>query len=60
MESESKEAIMGRRRILFAGFVTRMENRRLPKCVMFGELVEGAGSVGRQEKIVDGVSSGGP
>ena len=31
-------------------FVARMEDTRLPKCVMFGELVGGAGSVGGQEK----------
>ena len=38
------------RRILFAGFVGRMEDTRLPKCVMFGELVGGTGCVGDQEK----------
>ena len=27
-----------------------MEDTRLPKCVMFGEMVRGAGCVGRQEK----------
>ena len=27
-----------------------MEDTRLPKCVMFGELVGGAGSVGGHEK----------
>ena len=27
-----------------------MEDTRLPKCVMFGELVGGAGCVGHQEK----------
>ena len=27
-----------------------MEDTRLPKCVMFGELVGGAGCVGSQEK----------
>ena len=48
--SESIEAILRRRRILFAGFAARMENERLPKCVMFGELVGGAGCVGGQEK----------
>ena len=47
---ESIEAIMHRRRILFAGFVARMEDTRLPKCVMFGELVGGADCVGGQEK----------
>ena len=49
---------MLRRRILFAGFVVRMENTRLPKCEMFGELVGGAGCVGGLGKIVDGVSPG--
>ena len=48
--SESIEATLRRRRILFAGFVARMEDTRLPKCVMFGELVGGAGCVGGQEK----------
>ena len=48
--SESIEATLRRSRILFAGFVARMEDTRLPKCVMFGELVGGAGSVGGQEK----------
>ena len=37
---------MRRRRILFTGFGVRMgDTRRLPKCVMFGELVGGAGCV---------------
>ena len=35
---------------MFAGFVSRMENTRLPKYVMLGELVAGAGCVGEQEK----------
>ena len=48
--SESIEAILRRRQILFAGFVARMEDTRLPKCVMFGEMVEGAGYVGGQEE----------
>ena len=48
--SESIEATLRRRRILFAGFVARMEDTKLPKCVMFGELVGGAGFVGSQEK----------
>ena len=42
--SESIKAILRKRRSLFAGFVARMEDTRLPKCVMFGELVGGAGS----------------
>ena len=44
--SESIEATLRRRRILFAGFVVRMEDMRLPKCLMFGVLVGGAGCVG--------------
>ena len=54
--SESIEATLRKRRILFPGFVVRMEDTRLPKCVMFGELVGGAGCVGAQE--VDGVFPG--
>ena len=41
---------MRRRRILFVGFVARMEDTRLPKCVTFVELVRGAGCVGGQGK----------
>ena len=48
--NESIEAILRKRRILFAGFVAHMEDTRLPKCVIFGELVAGAGSAGRQGK----------
>ena len=48
--SEIIEATLRRRRILFARFVAHMEDMRLPKCVMFRELVEGAGCVGGQEK----------
>ena len=48
--SESIEATLRRRWILFAGFVARMEDSRLPKCVMFGEMVGDAGCVGGQEK----------
>ena len=48
--SESMEATLRRRRILFAGFVTCMEDTRLPKCVMFGEMVGGVGCVGGEEK----------
>ena len=54
--SESIEATLSMRRILFAGFVARMENTRLPKCVMFGELVGGAGCVGARKKSGWGVS----
>ena len=48
--SESIEATLRRRRILFAEFVARMEDTRLPKGVMFGEMVGAAGCVGDQEK----------
>jgi len=48
--SESIEATLRKRRILFAGFVARMEDTRLPKRLMFGELVGGAVSSGGQEK----------
>ena len=48
--SESIEAILLRRRSLFAGFVVHMEDTRLPKCVVFRQLMRGAGCVGGQEK----------
>ena len=48
--SESIEATLRRRRILFAEYMARMENTRLPKCVMFGEMVGAAGCVGGQGK----------
>ena len=48
--SESIETIISRRWILFTGFVARMEDTRLPKFVMFVELVECAGCVGNKEK----------
>ena len=48
--SESIEATLRRRWILFAGFVAGMEDTRLSKCVMFGELTGGADCVGGQEK----------
>ena len=41
---------MRRRRILYAGVLARMDDTRLPKCVMFGELVGGAGCVRGHEK----------
>ena len=47
--SESIEATLRRRRILL-GFVARMEDARLPKCVVFGESAGGAGCVGGREK----------
>ena len=48
--SERTEATLRRRRILFVGFVARMEDTRLPKCVMFVELMGGAGCMRGQEK----------
>ena len=41
--SESIEATVGKRRLLFARFVARMGEERLPQRVMFGELVGGKG-----------------
>ena len=49
-EKGNIEANLRKRRILFAGFVARMGDTRLPKCVMFGEMAGGAGCVGGQEK----------
>ena len=54
--SESIEATLRRRRILFAGFVASMEDTRMPKWVMFGELVGRAGCVGGRKKSGWGVS----
>ena len=48
--SESIEATLSRTRILCAGFVARMEDTRLPKCVTFREMVGGVVCVGGQEK----------
>ena len=60
MGSEGMEAIKHRRRILFTEIVVHMQETRLPKCVMFGELVGGAGCVGGAGRRVDGASSGRP
>ena len=54
--SESIEATLRRRRILFAGFVASMEDTRMPKCVMFGKLARRAGCVGGRKKSGWGVS----
>ena len=48
--SESIEAIVRKRRMLFGGFVARVGEERLPQRVMFGELVGGKGYSGGQEK----------
>ena len=39
---------------MFAGIVARMEDTRLPKCVMFGKLGGSADCVGGAGKRVDG------
>ena len=52
--SENIEATLRRRRVLFAGFVARMEDTRLPKCVMVGEMMGGAGCAGGQKKECTG------
>ena len=46
--SESIEAMVRKRRVLFAGFVARMGEERLPQKVMFGEFVGGKGYSGGQ------------
>ena len=48
--SESIEAIVRKRRILFSGFVARMGEERLPQRVMFGELVGGKSYTGGRDK----------
>ena len=48
--SESIEAIVRKRRILFAGLVARMGKKRLPQSLVFWELVGGKGYSGGQEK----------
>ena len=48
--SESIEATLRRRRILFAGLMARMGDTRLPNCGIFGEMVGGACCVKGQEK----------
>ena len=48
--SESIEATLRMSRIVFAGFVARMEDTRLPNGVIFGGLMGSAGCVEGQEK----------
>ena len=48
--SESIEATLRKMRILFAEFVARMGDTRLPKYVMFGELVGGTVSSGGRKR----------
>ena len=49
-DSESSETTVRRQRMLFAGFVARMGEERLPRRVMFGELAGGKGHAGEQDK----------
>ena len=54
--SESVEVIVRKRRILFAAFVTRVGEERLPQSVMFGELVGRTGYAwgqGKEKSWVD-------
>ena len=51
----SIEATLRRRRILFVGFVARIDDTRLSKCVMLVEVVGGVGCVVGQEKEWMGV-----
>ena len=46
---ETIEVTVHKRRLYFVGFVMRMEDDRLPKCVMLGTLVTGKGYRGGQE-----------
>ena len=48
-DSESVETTARRRKVLFAGFVARMREERLPGRVMFGEMFGGKGYSGGQE-----------
>ena len=41
--------------VLFVGFVARMEDTRLPNCVVFGRLVGGAGCMGGRKKRGRGI-----
>ena len=59
--NESIEVITRGKRVLLAGFVARMEDTRLSKCAMFGELLVGAGCMGGGAgKRVVGVFPGRP
>ena len=52
-DSESDETTVRRRRMLFAGFVARMGEERLPRRVMFGEMLGGKAYSGGQEGGLD-------
>ena len=50
MRSESIEVTLRTKRVFFAGFVARMEDTRLLKCLMFGEMMGEAVCMRGQEK----------
>ena len=58
MKTGSNRGDCAQMRILVAGFVARRDDTRMPKCVMFGELVGGRGVRGGSGKIVDGARRG--
>ena len=58
--TDSTDATVRRKRILFPGLVARMEDTSPPKCTIFGELVGGADCVGGPEKRVNVVFPGRP
>lgn len=49
-DSKSIEGMVRKRRILFAIFVARVGEKRLPRSVTFGEKVGGGGHSGRQQE----------
>ena len=51
--SDGIEAIIRRRRILFAVTVARMEDRRLPKCMMFVDCWGAWAATGARKKSVE-------
>ncbi|XP_044759041.1 uncharacterized protein LOC123316848 [Coccinella septempunctata] len=51
INSQSIDVLVGRAQLRWAGHVQRMPEKRLPKCVLYGELVCGQRSVGGQLKI---------
>ena len=48
--NETIDATLSRRSILFAEFVARVEDTKVLRCVMFGEVVGGVGCVAGQDK----------
>ena len=53
-DSESDETTVRRRRMLFAGFVARMGEERLPRTVTFGEMLRGEMLLRRTGVELDG------